>query len=1101
MSRFCRALSLAFVCAVASPAAFATQASIVTPTAGPMPMSTFTSNYLNPALLALASCFSGSIAPTDGPAGAVVTYQCWINTSTTPSAYELYDGANWVVTGYLNTSTHVWTPSIPSAFVTSAMLATVNSSSGSAGSGTSVPIVTANAQGQITALSSAAIPTATTSILGLASAGTGLNVSGGALAVAYGSVSGTAAQGNDSRITGALSAATAASTYMPFSGGGFTGGITGTTAEFSGVGTFGTATPASGYTLTVAGSLELQSGGVNITGGNETIATNAGFLQVGTVTNYPTYLMANSSVVATASPSGNFLVGSTTSYNDIFGVPSQLQVYGVLGATFQRYTNDVYGATLSLVKNRGGSAAVQGAAQIGDTLGQIVFGASNGTSEVSGPEIVSVATAVPGTGAALGSLQITMPVSATSNAPIYPFTVLPGGNIGIFNTAPTHNFDLTGTFNLNGAGTVQPGYTIANVYCTGTNDSTAINNAISSQNGAGILDVFTAGPSCGINATVNLKANVHVHSQGGASFGACGTPWNWTGASGGTMVSAAVTSGVMSNPGLSDVCLNGGGLATIGFNKRGVSWGDFHDLVITNLTTTSATYAIQEDVAATPTFADQMTQWRKIQIVVTGSANGWGIGQSSTTYDTASNHYANINIIHQNGIGFVCGNSDGNTFDHFYDITTGTGTSFVAESGTSSVITSCRENHFIGPSVFEGGLTAQAGTYPSFGIKVDFYKLGDGEPQATLNGTQTEIHYDCGGSTFASCGPSNIPTSLAIGSTTGASTATLEVNQLTNFAVAAKFGPSLPVYIEANNPGVGFNSYWNGSNNVFGPGSASNYGGVIVFNASTGGYVWQVSSAAGNAGATESLTNVMQLSQAGVLNTLGYTLNGNALNATGGLVGYGGAFGNATGHASLDVPLAGGVSLTGSLTFPSGDLIINSGSTTAGLATVTSGGIVSSEATVSAAQFPALTGDVTTTAGSLATTVANANGNVVASGTGTSTALPTYTPSVTFTGGTGTSATSTSGKYFRIGKLLWVEFVGTINYTTPPTNIAVTLPLSATCDAAQSQTINGLNASAVILFGYCYLGTSSVQIYTSGFTLPVTATGQTISYSGWLSIQ
>ena len=39
-------------------------------------------------------------------------------------------------------------------------------------------------------------------------------VTGGALSVIYGTTSGSAAQGNDSRITGALSAATAASTYQ-----------------------------------------------------------------------------------------------------------------------------------------------------------------------------------------------------------------------------------------------------------------------------------------------------------------------------------------------------------------------------------------------------------------------------------------------------------------------------------------------------------------------------------------------------------------------------------------------------------------------------------------------------------------------------------------------------------------------------------------------------------------------------------------------------------------------------------------------------------------------------------------------------------------------
>ena len=48
-------------------------------------------------------------------------------------------------------------------------LATVNANVGSFGSGTSVATFTVNAKGLVTAASSAAIPTATTSVLGLAS--------------------------------------------------------------------------------------------------------------------------------------------------------------------------------------------------------------------------------------------------------------------------------------------------------------------------------------------------------------------------------------------------------------------------------------------------------------------------------------------------------------------------------------------------------------------------------------------------------------------------------------------------------------------------------------------------------------------------------------------------------------------------------------------------------------------------------------------------------------------------------------------------------------------------------------------------------------------
>ena len=60
------------------------------------------------------------------------------------------------------------------------------------------------------------LPVATTSVLGGVKDGTGVTVAGdGTLSVDYGTTAGTAAQGNDSRITGALSTTTAAATYAP----------------------------------------------------------------------------------------------------------------------------------------------------------------------------------------------------------------------------------------------------------------------------------------------------------------------------------------------------------------------------------------------------------------------------------------------------------------------------------------------------------------------------------------------------------------------------------------------------------------------------------------------------------------------------------------------------------------------------------------------------------------------------------------------------------------------------------------------------------------------------------------------------------------------
>lgn len=88
--------------------AFASQAPVPTPVAGPMSMATFTGTYLNPALAALMSCFSGSSAPNDGPGATIVQYQCWIDTSGSPSLYKIYDGASWLTIGSIDTAGHAW---------------------------------------------------------------------------------------------------------------------------------------------------------------------------------------------------------------------------------------------------------------------------------------------------------------------------------------------------------------------------------------------------------------------------------------------------------------------------------------------------------------------------------------------------------------------------------------------------------------------------------------------------------------------------------------------------------------------------------------------------------------------------------------------------------------------------------------------------------------------------------------------------------------------------------------------------------------------------------------------------------------------------------
>lgn len=84
------------------------QSSYVMPDAGPMAMSTLVDSHLNPGLRAIASCNWGASAPANGPSGAPLPYQCWADTTSNPTQFKYWDGAQWVVFGKLDTSAHSW---------------------------------------------------------------------------------------------------------------------------------------------------------------------------------------------------------------------------------------------------------------------------------------------------------------------------------------------------------------------------------------------------------------------------------------------------------------------------------------------------------------------------------------------------------------------------------------------------------------------------------------------------------------------------------------------------------------------------------------------------------------------------------------------------------------------------------------------------------------------------------------------------------------------------------------------------------------------------------------------------------------------------------
>jgi|GEM_PF-2774865 len=109
MKRPSRLTAIGFACLLWAHAAFATQATVVTPSA-PLPMTSLAS-FLNNAFLSVGSCNSGNSAPANGPSSAAFAGECWINTTANPWVFSYTaDGTHWSEFGSLNTSSFVWTP-------------------------------------------------------------------------------------------------------------------------------------------------------------------------------------------------------------------------------------------------------------------------------------------------------------------------------------------------------------------------------------------------------------------------------------------------------------------------------------------------------------------------------------------------------------------------------------------------------------------------------------------------------------------------------------------------------------------------------------------------------------------------------------------------------------------------------------------------------------------------------------------------------------------------------------------------------------------------------------------------------------------------------
>ena len=109
----------------ATAAAMASQNSLMSPTTGTVSGLQVTNNY-NGALDSVNTCNSGATAPTNQLSGSASLGNCWLNTTSSPFPWNMFDGSNWVPSAWLDTVAHAWNVQIGGGVATIASASTVD---------------------------------------------------------------------------------------------------------------------------------------------------------------------------------------------------------------------------------------------------------------------------------------------------------------------------------------------------------------------------------------------------------------------------------------------------------------------------------------------------------------------------------------------------------------------------------------------------------------------------------------------------------------------------------------------------------------------------------------------------------------------------------------------------------------------------------------------------------------------------------------------------------------------------------------------------------------------------------------------------------------
>jgi hypothetical protein len=278
-----------------------------------------------------------------------------------------------------------------------------------------------------------------------------------------------------------------------------------------------------------------------------------------------------------------------------------------------------------------------------------------------------------------------------------------------------------------------------------TNDATAIQNAINAMGAADGGIVNFDSKVYAITATLtNTFDNVLLNGQGagysssaaaGLDYATASTTLLWTGAAGGTMYNFGPTVGgadKLHGGGIVGIFFEGSSSAATGVLIRSVNSATF-DLTIEDCTTVGFDMNVESTVVSTQ-YNSQSNNFTRIVVIHQSATSGICVRlDGAVGGNTSLNHFGTLTLLHRDGVALKLLSCDGNWFDFVRIFRHPSGTAIGIELLGSTVdATKCRDNHFGFVQTDSGGLTSRANTFSAVKNSVRVYSTENGSPVPTV---------------------------------------------------------------------------------------------------------------------------------------------------------------------------------------------------------------------------------------------------------------------------------------------------------------------------------------------------------------------------------